>query len=321
MKIVSFSKAVCVAAIIAAAGVAHASFAAPEIPAAQPTDYADFRQLAEPLRVVDIIVGLTESQVATNAATRDASPKWQAAFKARVERGIRARGDDLTDAVMQHAFPAFNHDQIARLKVLCANPGFRRYQAAKVEAMMSGGDMTAVDAMINDDPDIKAMSDADKRLLGGLLYQMYSGISAMSALLTPVYQEAFQAAAEADPQPVPAGVIPVPPVPRDPAGTAQDASLMTEGTWTYPGWDETEAAYPAQAVKDKVEGQATIYCDVSATGQLVRCVVLSESPAGYGFGAAAVALYQAHCHVDPATVPGGIKPGAHRKITTRWQLG
>jgi len=146
-------------------------------------------------------------------------------------------------------------------------------------------------------------------------------VSFNGAVCVAAIVAAAQFAGFADAQPVPPGVIPVPPVPKNPPGVPHDDSLMTSGTWTYPGMDDIDAAYPKKAQADEIEGQATIYCDVTPSGRLAGCVIVSETPADYGFGAATVALYQAHCYVDPASVPGGIKPGAHFKTTMRWQLG
>jgi protein TonB len=48
--------------------------------------------------------------------------------------------------------------------------------------------------------------------------------------------------------------------------------------------------YPNRAAMDHVEGVAKVDCVVQTTGRLAGCVVISEAPQGYGFGAAAVKL-------------------------------
>lgn len=48
--------------------------------------------------------------------------------------------------------------------------------------------------------------------------------------------------------------------------------------------------YPVEALRDAVPGAATLRCRVSERGVLDRCLVLSESPEGRGFGAAALRL-------------------------------
>lgn len=48
--------------------------------------------------------------------------------------------------------------------------------------------------------------------------------------------------------------------------------------------------YPERAQGLHVEGKTTIKCTLPENGRLTDCVVLSESPAGYGFGDAAIKM-------------------------------
>lgn len=50
------------------------------------------------------------------------------------------------------------------------------------------------------------------------------------------------------------------------------------------------AFYPPPARADRVEGRARISCTVTAEGRLTNCAVISEEPAGYGFGDAALRM-------------------------------
>ena len=50
------------------------------------------------------------------------------------------------------------------------------------------------------------------------------------------------------------------------------------------------AAYPAAALSAAVEGSATLTCRVAGGGAVEACQVASETPAGQGFGAAALSL-------------------------------
>ena len=43
--------------------------------------------------------------------------------------------------------------------------------------------------------------------------------------------------------------------------------------------------YPAEALKARVDGHATVVCTVQASGELAGCAVTEETPPGYGFGA------------------------------------
>jgi TonB family protein len=79
--------------------------------------------------------------------------------------------------------------------------------------------------------------------------------------------------ARADPAPAPAiaashPAAPAPPAPPDPSA----------------------AFYPAAARAAGVEGQATLRCSRTEHLGLVRCSLVSETPAGQGFGAAALAM-------------------------------
>jgi protein TonB len=49
-----------------------------------------------------------------------------------------------------------------------------------------------------------------------------------------------------------------------------------------------------------VSGKATVECYVISGGLLDKCSVLDESPAGYGFGAAAIQLaFEHYVRADP----------------------
>ena len=74
--------------------------------------------------------------------------------------------------------------------------------------------------------------------------------------------------------------------------------------------------YPARAMNDEQQGVATIDCIVQADGRLADCVIVSESPKGYGFGAATVRMFEDLAHEDMASH----KPGDHQKFTFKWRL-
>lgn len=57
-----------------------------------------------------------------------------------------------------------------------------------------------------------------------------------------------------------------------------------------PSQDDLMGAWPKAALRDRKEGEALIHCIVSIRGALTDCKVLSESPVGSGFGAAAVSV-------------------------------
>jgi hypothetical protein len=66
-----------------------------------------------------------------------------------------------------------------------------------------------------------------------------------------------------------------------------------------PGWSKTPSAadmapaYPQEALRVNLAGSAVLECSVSATGGLVDCIAVEETPAGSGFGAATLAVSRA----------------------------
>lgn len=77
--------------------------------------------------------------------------------------------------------------------------------------------------------------------------------------------------------------------------------------------------YPSKAADAEVEGQATVQCVVLDAAGRVSCVVLSESPGGYGFGAATVRMVQDKGRVD--TSRGDVVKGSILRQTVAWRLG
>lgn len=57
-----------------------------------------------------------------------------------------------------------------------------------------------------------------------------------------------------------------------------------------PDYKDIYWAFPPRAVAERRAGRAVITCEVSIQGAAEACKVVSEEPAGYGFGEAAVAL-------------------------------
>lgn len=57
-----------------------------------------------------------------------------------------------------------------------------------------------------------------------------------------------------------------------------------------PGVDDFLAVFPEQARRQGISGRATLRCEVSARGTMQACIVVEETPAGFGYGAAALRL-------------------------------
>jgi len=70
--------------------------------------------------------------------------------------------------------------------------------------------------------------------------------------------------------------------------TAPAPKIITQPVWaTIPSAAEFTATYPTAALRNRVEGRATLQCEVDRAGALVNCAVTQEEPAGAGFGEAA----------------------------------
>ena len=78
-----------------------------------------------------------------------------------------------------------------------------------------------------------------------------------------------------------------------------------------PSGDEMAHVYPQAALEKELSGRATISCYVRLDGMLRDCTVVSEEPAGYGFGAAAVELSRSF-EMYP-----GIRDGVPQESTVR----
>jgi TonB family protein len=87
---------------------------------------------------------------------------------------------------------------------------------------------------------------------------------------------------------------------------------ITRPDWlTRPNADELGRLYPSWALKRRLGGQAVISCVVNVHGLLEACKIDSESPAGWGFGAAALALAPTFS-MRPAMGSDGPVPGTVR---------
>ena len=101
--------------------------------------------------------------------------------------------------------------------------------------------------------------------------------------------------------------------PSRPPATTTDLPAWQKG----PTPAEMNAVYPPDALKANLAGSATVECTVDATGLLADCVVVNESPAGSGFGAAAMALSPKF--QMPAKSPSGASmAGRTVRFPVRW---
>jgi TonB family protein len=79
---------------------------------------------------------------------------------------------------------------------------------------------------------------------------------------------------------------------------------ITKADWrSQPSGDDMSKEYPKLAQLMDLAGNALIRCAVDAEGRLQDCSVVSERPAGFGFGAAAVRL-SAYFSMKPERIDG-----------------
>ncbi|CAN7349269.1 TonB family protein [Caulobacter sp. LjRoot300] len=102
-----------------------------------------------------------------------------------------------------------------------------------------------------------------------------------------------------------------------------DFSFLAPGD-SNPDWlrkpsaQDLAAAFPTKALRDGAAGKATIKCNVTIEGFLERCAVLFESPADFGFGAAALQL-SPQFRMSPKIRGGKPVPGGDVTIPINWE--
>jgi protein TonB len=92
------------------------------------------------------------------------------------------------------------------------------------------------------------------------------------------------------------------------------APFITNPNWiSMPTADQIGKLYPQRAIERSVGGKAVLLCEVQATGAVVNCSVIDETPKGYRFGEAAQAMTR-YFKLSPRTVDGVSVAGSKVRI-------
>ena len=98
---------------------------------------------------------------------------------------------------------------------------------------------------------------------------------------------------------------------------AQSPPPLTSVSWLErPSGMDFATPYPSQALRENVQGSATLDCLVDSNGRLT-CTVVREDPAGYGFGEASLQVARKF-RMAAQTSDGRPTEGGRVRIPMRW---
>ena len=133
-----------------------------------------------------------------------------------------------------------------------------------------------------------------------------AGATSASAMQQPAAPTPADGPAQAQPSPAPS----LPPAPPRAVISNPDWMRMPTGA-------ELASLYPRAAMAKHLGGHTRMSCRVQADGTLTSCVILSETPAGLGFGRAAIQTSR-YFKMRPKTVDGQPVEGFYIDIPLDW---
>lgn len=102
--------------------------------------------------------------------------------------------------------------------------------------------------------------------------------------------------------------------------TANVADIpLTDPVWVLaPGPGDLDRFFPPRAWERGISGQTTLSCIATVSGILSDCQVVSETPANWGFGTAAVRLTRLY-RLDISSSSGQAIAGRRTELTINWE--